>query len=146
MPENTDRLTLEPTTPMTPDQKIEYWYEKWDRTYDELAQQINATNSAYNERARLVALLATIWPATWNYGDTAETDWAVVYIELPTGQATWHVRESDMGLFEHVERDDTTIWDGHTTAEKYDRIARLGARFVATGPTVTIPADTDTEA
>lgn len=138
MTENTDRITLQPTTPMTPDQQIEYWYEKWENTYDELGQQINATNGAYNERARLVALLASIYPATWNFGDDAEQDWAVVYVELPNGPATWHLRENDMGLFEHVERDDTTIWDGHTTAEKYQRIAELATQVAAT-------ADGDTE-
>lgn len=115
--------------PMPPEQSAEYFYAKWEKTYDELGQQINATNAAYSERARLVALLAAIYPSSWNYGDADEADWAIVYVQLPTGQASWHIHESDMGLFDHVQRDDDTMWDGHTTEEKYQRIGRLTADY-----------------
>jgi hypothetical protein len=125
--DHADRLALEPHDIKTPDQQIEYWYGEWETAYDELGQQINATNGAYRERAHLVALLAALYPSTWNYGDASEPGWVVVYVELPTGQCSWHVGENDLSLFEHVERDDSTIWDGHTTPEKYQRIARLAA-------------------
>lgn len=125
----------EPTAqPKTPEQTAEYFYEKWENTYNQLGQQINTTNAAYTERARLVALLAALYPSTWNFGDETEPDWTVVYVQLPTGQASWHVRESDMGLFEHVRRDDTTAWDGHTTSEKYERIAALAKQRAAVHP------------
>lgn len=42
--------------------------------------------------------------------DPADPEWPVVYIELPTGQTSWHMPQHP------VE------WDGHTTAEKYRRI------------------------
>lgn len=42
--------------------------------------------------------------------DPQEPEWPVVFIELPTGQVSWHVPQHDMP------------WDGHTTEEKYQRI------------------------
>lgn len=49
--------------------------------------------------------------------DPAEPEWPVAYIELPMpdgspGQVTWH-------LPQHA-----TVYDGHTTAEKYARCNR----------------------
>lgn len=42
--------------------------------------------------------------------DESEPEWPVFYIELPTGQVSWH-----MPAHKH-------IWDGHTTEEKFQRI------------------------
>lgn len=44
--------------------------------------------------------------------DPNESEWPVVYIELPTGQVSWHLPQH------------TKEYDGHTTEEKYDRIHR----------------------
>jgi hypothetical protein len=41
--------------------------------------------------------------------DPAEPEWPVVYIELPTGQVSWHMPQHPVP------------WDGHDTAEKYRR-------------------------
>lgn len=42
--------------------------------------------------------------------DPAEPDWPVFYIELPTGQVSWHMPQHG------------PEWDGHSTEEKYARI------------------------
>jgi hypothetical protein len=42
--------------------------------------------------------------------DPTEPTWPVVYIQLPTGQVSWHVPQH---LYD---------WDGHDTAEKYRRL------------------------
>jgi hypothetical protein len=42
--------------------------------------------------------------------DPAEPEWPVVYIELPTGQVSWHMPQHPVP------------YDGHTTEEKYRRI------------------------
>lgn len=42
--------------------------------------------------------------------DPVEPAWPVVYIELPTGQVSWHMPEHPQAF------------DGHTTPEKHDRI------------------------
>ena len=45
--------------------------------------------------------------------DDEDPEWPVVYIELPTGQVSWH-------LPIHSRE-----WDRHTTEEKYSRVARF---------------------
>lgn len=42
--------------------------------------------------------------------DPKEPEWPVAFIELPQGQVSWH-------LPQHVR-----AWDGHTTAEKDERV------------------------
>lgn len=88
-----------------------------------------ALNNAYNERAQLVALLAAIYPSTWGI-DPDWTDWHVVYVQLPTGQASWHISPSDRELFAHVSGP-AGDWDGHTTDEKYERIRALVTQLAA---------------
>lgn len=80
----------------------------------------------YRERAALVAHLAAIYPAAIAYNDPAEPDWPVIYVTTPHGQLSWHLSEKDGDLFPHVpliEGDAAPTWDGHTTAEKYERLA-----------------------
>lgn len=42
--------------------------------------------------------------------DPDEPEWPVAYIELPTGQVSWHLPQHD------------AEWDGHTTEQKYQRV------------------------
>jgi hypothetical protein len=92
-----------------------------------LAQQ--ERDGAYRERAHLVALLAAmtgdavIAPAL----DVPEPGWWIVYLTIGGHQASWHISPRDAHLFNHVPRADANDprvrWDGHTTEEKYERIA-----------------------
>jgi hypothetical protein len=93
---------------------------------------------AYTERNRLVAALA--WAAMdrpgpfWFAGvgrhqpdpDPAwDPEWlTVVFVDTPKGQLSWHVHDSDRPLFEGLPTYHGQ-WDGHTTAEKYERLGRL---------------------
>lgn len=54
---------------------------------------------------------------SWDSADDPELDGfrAVVYIELPTGQVSWHMPEHGQP------------WDGHSTEEKHARIRAYGA-------------------
>ena len=85
-----------------------------------------ALNAAYRERAHLVALLAALWPSHIGVTDPT-TDWPVVTVELPTGQACWHVSPNDVDLFGHVEPTPRYArgWDGHSTEEKYERVDQI---------------------
>lgn len=93
---------------------------------DEARQQLN---TVYRERAHLVALLATLFPSHIGYTDPSAPEWAVVIIETPAGQLSWHVARDDMELFAHVPVSLSTDrgWDGHTTDGKYERIRQLTA-------------------
>lgn len=83
-----------------------------------------ALAALYRERAHLVAHLAAYYPAVAGYTDPVAVDWLVVTVEMPEGQAAWHISKADVDLFDHVPRvdPDGVTWDGHTTAEKYQRI------------------------
>lgn len=84
----------------------------------------------YRERAHLLAHLAAIYPSHLQ-PDAAAPDWPVLYINLPTGQACWHISEHDLDLFHHVRTDVVDTWDGHTTQAKYARLDR--ATLLAAG-------------
>lgn len=82
-------------------------------------------NAAYTERAHLLSFLSTWAESVLSYNDPKEPTWAVLYVNVPTGQMTWHIAPSDMHLFNHVPvvpGDDLRAqWDGHDTEEKYKR-------------------------
>jgi hypothetical protein len=49
--------------------------------------------------------------------------WPVLFIDLPTGQVSWHLTAADrLGALDIGTYLGT--WDGHDTAEKYRRLAR----------------------
>lgn len=45
--------------------------------------------------------------------DLEEPEWPIAFIELPTGQVSWHVPQ-------HAKS-----WDGHSTEEKMARVSRF---------------------
>ncbi|MEU3220006.1 hypothetical protein [Streptomyces sp. NPDC006971] len=95
-----------------------------DDQLDALHDQLDAT---YRERAHLVALLAALHPSHIGHTDPNAPDWAVVTVETPAGQMTWHIAERDMDLFTRVQPTNRICrgWDGHTTDEKYARMRDL---------------------
>lgn len=87
------------------------------------------SDAAYAERNQLVAVLARLYPSGTKR--TAIEGWdpewhGCVYIDLPTGQASWHYHDREAYLFEGLPLYEGE-WDGHTTEEKYRRIAALYA-------------------
>ncbi|MFF1916146.1 hypothetical protein ACFVYE_32085 [Streptomyces sp. NPDC058239] len=86
-----------------------------------------ALDATYRERAHLVALLAALHPSHIGRTDPNAPEWAVVTVETPAGQMTWHIAERDMDLFAHVQPTNRICrgWDGHTTEEKYQRMRDL---------------------
>lgn len=84
-------------------------------------------NAAYTERNRLVAALARLYPS--GLARTAIPGWdpgwhGCVYIDLPTGQVSWHFHDDDAHLFEGIPPY-AGHWDGHDTPTKYERLAAL---------------------
>lgn len=107
--------------------------ERIQTTDAKLAEATTAKDAAYRERNQLVALLARLYPS-----GIAQTpiegwhpDWhGCVYIDLPTGQASWHFHTSEAHLFADLPPY-AGSWDGHTTEEKYRRVAALAAQQAA---------------
>lgn len=84
-------------------------------------------DGAYAERNRLVAALAKVFPACRAETEIEgwEPDWRwCVFVTLPTGQASWHIHESELPAFAWLPIE-ANPWDGHTTEEKYQRLAAL---------------------
>jgi hypothetical protein len=63
--------------------------------------------------------------AGWMVGqltDPEEPDWPVLMVDTPAGQVSWHFKADEMpdGMPTYLGE-----WDGHTTAEKNDRLRKL---------------------
>ena len=90
------------------------------------ARHAEELNAAYRERAHLIAALAAIYPAEFRENpDEDYEDWPIIYVQLPTGQASWHISPRDTDLFSGVKFGTDAEWDGHTTEAKYERIDKL---------------------
>src|ERR1035437_1329232 len=83
-------------------------------------------DGAYRERDQLVALLSKVFPSHLAIHEKEweeEVGWSnIVCVHLPTGDASWHIPDSELPMFSHlVVRE--SHFDGHTTEEKYERLA-----------------------
>lgn len=111
--------------------------ENWSlRERAQLAELRAAKDMAYRERNKLVAALSKLFHASLERHPDEDTDWEddwrwVVFIDLPTGQVSWHIHDSELDLFDHLPRLQGRKWDGHSTEEKYERLARLEPKLVA---------------
>ncbi|WP_040891313.1 WDGH domain-containing protein [Zavarzinella formosa] len=111
------------------------WKGSWHHRaplLDEITALRKAKDAAYSERNKLVAALSKLFPA-WleRHPDSAwEDDWRwIVFLDLPvvsgSGQVSWHIHDSELSQFDHLERRSGNSWDDHTTEEKYLRLACL---------------------
>ncbi|EFC79015.1 hypothetical protein [Parafrankia sp. EUN1f] len=82
-------------------------------------------DAAYSERARLVAFLTRVYPSHWAE-DPESPGWPVICVHSPAGQMCWHVGSDDVPLFPAGLETRANDWDGHTTAQKYERLGALG--------------------
>lgn len=98
-----------------------------DDLRDENAELFKTVQIAYRERNQLVAALSKVFPSVLAPATDAEPGWStVVMIQLPTGQVSWHIKDSEIPeFFSHLVRDTNATWDGHTTEEKYRRLNAL---------------------
>lgn len=80
-------------------------------------RQIEEHDTDYEKRYPLVyEALSLALAAGYEAGVRVDPDnpaWPVVYLELPEGQVSWHMPQHPV------------VWDGHTTTEKYQRIAEF---------------------
>jgi len=101
-----------------------------ERQINELLREAEESkNNAYWERNQLVGVLSRLYPSHLARHDEADKTWEddwrnIVCIHTPVGQATWHLHDNDMPMFVHLEKG-KDHWDGHTTQEKYERLAHL---------------------
>lgn len=92
---------------------------------------VQQKDNAYAERNKCVVLIARMAIALGlNAGlgrhdeedKNWEDDWRnIVFIDLPSGQVSWHIHDSDLPMFEFLPAYEGE-WDGHTTEAKYQRV------------------------
>lgn len=86
-------------------------------------------NGAYQERDMLVWALSKLFPAHLARHSDEDKDWEddwrwIVYVQLPTGQVSWHIHDSERDMFDHLKIEPNE-WDGHNTERKYQRLQAL---------------------
>lgn len=104
------------------------------RLLDHIEALEEVKDNAYAERNRCVAAIAALalrlgWTAGLgrHVGEDWEDDWRnIVFIDLPAGQVSWHIHDSELSQFAFLPSYAGT-WDGHSADEKYERLAALTA-------------------
>ena len=148
MSENNDLLTFhnllaENTRLKSEYKKLNHAYENAEKVATERLWEIRERRAenvqlkaekdgAYSERNKLVSALSKIYPSVIgrHRGDGWDDDWRnVVYINIPVDgeaqQISWHIHNSELPLFSHLQINEDVAWDGHSTEEKYERLAKL---------------------
>lgn len=91
-------------------------------------------DKAYRERNLVLALLVECLKRGMTSNEIGikqddredwEDEWRnVLFIDLPTGQISWHLHKSELVNFPNVPKYQGN-YDGHTTEEKYERIKKF---------------------
>jgi hypothetical protein len=86
-----------------------------------------AKDAAYSERNHVVAALANLFPS--GIGRTDIDGWdegwhGCVYIDLPSGQISYHYHDSEQHLFEHLPTYKGE-WDGHDKETVHLRLTKM---------------------
>lgn len=104
----------------------------YTNTDDALHDLVAQKDNAYAERDKclvLAALMAQRLGLKVGIGidqKAESSEWAsILFIDLPAGQVSWHIHESEASMFYFVGAYDGA-WDGHTTDEKYQRVLEPG--------------------
>lgn len=99
--------------------------------------------AVYAERNQCVVALAkmalrvglTAGVAQQDPNEEWDPDWRnIIFIDLPTGQVSWHMHDSESHLFTALPRY-MGKWDRHSTQVKYERLAALPVTIVKEGVT-----------
>jgi len=110
---------------------------------DEVEVLRQEKNNAYSERNKLVQFLSLIYPAHMKRHPPEDVEWEddwrnIVCIHSPMGQLTWHIHDSEAGMFGHLNVKPDPFadceWDGHTTEEKYQRLLSICIATARTAP------------
>jgi hypothetical protein len=97
-------------------------------------KQKDSKDAAYRERNQLVSFLTRMYPSHLKRHPDEDKDWEdewrrIVCVHSPAGQLTWHIHDSELEQFSFLNRKPDPfalcVWDGHTTEEKYARLAQL---------------------
>ena len=96
---------------------------------DYMKSQGDVVDDVYHERNQLVASIARLFPSGITRTNIPGWDdaWhSCVYINLPTGQISYHYHDRESALFEGLPLYKKG-WDGHTKKDVHSRLKALRA-------------------
>jgi hypothetical protein len=97
-------------------QEIEYLQEQKNTVYSER----NAVVAAFARLCRAIGV-----PVGLKEDEHGEPGFRMVcYIDLPSGQVSWHIHDEDLHFFEGIPPY-RKEWNGHQTGEKYEQLCHL---------------------
>lgn len=84
-------------------------------------------DQAYWERNQLLALLTHEYVSWLEKHPESDKEWEdewrnIVFISFPVGDYSWHIHDSEIKYFSHLEFKEGNSWDGSSTQEKYNKI------------------------
>lgn len=97
--------------------------------FRDMEQLLIEKDTAYSERNKMLVVVCRMALALGckagigkHEGENGENDWRnIVFIDLPSGQVSWHIDDSDVVNFAFLSSYEGK-WDGHTTEEKWNRV------------------------
>ncbi|MFD6401137.1 hypothetical protein [Nocardia sp. NPDC060249] len=102
---------------------------------DKIAADTSKARELYNERAALISVLASLFPAAIAYNDPKAPDVPVIYIDSPCGQLSWHINPAHLRT--HFAAVPTVAphsirWDGASKDVVLERVALIRQQLAAT--------------
>lgn len=99
-----------------------------------MTETFSYTDMVYYERNNCVAALAQVAQSLGYKVFVTKTniigfedEWQnCIYIELPTGQVSWHFHDREAFLFLSFPRAESVEYDGHSIEDKYVRLKEWG--------------------
>jgi hypothetical protein len=125
---------LQKIIPTLPEQSDDRFVQSLIDTFKEVEKCVDQLRSqkdqAYSERNSLLVLICKMaialgWTVERWLDEEDDDEWQnIVAVDLPTGQASWHIHTSELPQFEWI---DLTVsrWDRHTSEEKYQRVSAV---------------------
>lgn len=84
---------------------------------------VDKINEVYTERNMCVSLIVRMAMAHgFKTGVRPDKDWPIVFVELPAGQVSWHIPETEFHKYFPSMNEYDGEYDRHTTEEKYRRV------------------------
>lgn len=91
-----------------------------DQGHSSAEKPIRGVYHDRNVLARAFAWLA--YTSGFEAGYYVHDEWVVVFVELPQGMVSWHVRPESDGVPEELPRYDPGVFDGHNREQKNQRL------------------------
>lgn len=94
-----------------------------------ISKQMADADEVYSQRNKAVSLLCKFalalgFPCGYKH-DYRDREWPVIFIDLPTGQVSWHVNVKEFTKLFNFLPEYEGSWDNHTTDQKHNRMEVL---------------------